>query len=82
MHRIGNDLPSDANTTRVPVFLMHGLLETASSWIALGPQHSLGKIEMLDACENRNQTTHIPKQLNFNQTIHFVCHFVSSIFTL
>lgn len=43
LHRIGNDTPSQTNKTRIPVLLMHGLLETASSWIALGPKHSLGE---------------------------------------
>lgn len=43
LHRIGNDTTSQINKKRIPVFLMHGLLETASSWIALGPSHSLGK---------------------------------------
>lgn len=44
LHRIGNDtsLSTADVESRVPVFLMHGLLETASSWIALGPEHSLG----------------------------------------
>lgn len=43
LHRIGNDTSLSAgNVSRVPVLLMHGLLETASSWIALGPEHSLG----------------------------------------
>lgn len=42
LHRIANETSSESNVTRTPVFLMHGLLETASSWIALGPDHSLG----------------------------------------
>lgn len=43
LHRIGNDTSLRADdVSRVPVFLMHGLLETATSWIALGPEHSLG----------------------------------------
>lgn len=47
LHRIGNDTSlSTEDVSRVPVFLMHGLLETASSWIALGPEHSLGTNEM------------------------------------
>lgn len=43
LHRIANDTPSGRDKMRTPVFLMHGLLETANSWIALGPRHSLGK---------------------------------------
>ena len=43
LHRIANDTPSGRDKKRTPVFLMHGLLETANSWIALGPRHSLGK---------------------------------------
>lgn len=43
LDRIGNGTSVDTSQNpRVPVFLMHGLLETASSWIALGPEHSLG----------------------------------------
>lgn len=48
LHRIANESEFETNETaenrtRTPVFLMHGLLETAASWIALGPEHSLGK---------------------------------------
>lgn len=43
LHRIANDTLSGRDKIRTPVFLMHGLLETANSWIALGPRHSLGR---------------------------------------
>lgn len=48
LHRIANESEFETNKngknrTRKPVLLMHGLLETAASWIALGPEHSLGK---------------------------------------
>lgn len=46
LHRLGNDTSdsdSNLNGKRIPVFLMHGLLESSNGWIALGPEHSLGK---------------------------------------
>lgn len=51
LHRIGNETVSNVNTHRAPVFLMHGLLETATSWIALGPQHSLGEYNTQECIE-------------------------------
>lgn len=51
LHRIGNK-----TSKRQPIFLMHGLLESSNGWIALGPEHSLGKetenFEILSICIN------------------------------
>lgn len=46
LHHIENNTSTSNETIRKPVvFLMHGLLETASSWIALGPEFSLGRMK-------------------------------------
>lgn len=42
MHRIPHGLQK-TDKPRIPVFLMHDWIQTASAWIALGPNDSLGK---------------------------------------
>lgn len=45
LHRIGSDATNKTTSGRKPILLMHGLLESSHGWIALGPDHSLGRIQ-------------------------------------
>lgn len=46
LHRLGANATNPANRTGKPILLMHGLLESSHGWIALGPNHSLGTIQI------------------------------------
>lgn len=44
LHRIAGNRSWPFPRKQQPVFLMHGLLSSSSSWIVMGPENGLGKI--------------------------------------
>jgi hypothetical protein len=45
LHRIPHGRKSAYNTSRIPVFLQHGLLGSSASWVINGPNKSLRKCQ-------------------------------------
>lgn len=44
MHRIpGSPKSPHTNSTKIPVLVMHGLMESSAGWVVMGPEKGLGK---------------------------------------
>lgn len=42
MHRIPGSSASPPTPGKIPVFLMHGILDTSATWVLMGPEQALG----------------------------------------